>query len=205
MLMLCSGISASLLSGIKDCQTAAAISLIPIIIGLSSAGMALIGKRPAAVFTVSCNTVTFSTAAFFIYRLVKKRRKAAARVAVDPALPPGSYQPDPFNPAWQHPPPYVAGGYGAPSFSSPPGMVLAKYPPFYTAAHHNAGIKKPAQGYQPAVYSTAPAMPGLVPHFYDGTAPPLAPTPPPSARQSPKPPAASSSPTAPQKPVGRRK
>ena len=200
---MCSGISASLVSNIKECQASAAVSLIPVIIGLSSAGMAMIGKCSVAMVTAlkRSNPLSSHAGAFLIYRRVKKRRKSAARVAVDPALAPNFYQPHLANPTW---PPYVAGGYGDPS---PPGIVLAKYPPFYTTAHHDAGIQKPAPGRKSAVYSTAPEMPGLPHHFYEGTAPPFVPTPPPSARQSPKaPPLASAAPSqAPRKPAGRRK
>ena len=118
--------------------------------------------------------------AFFIYRRIKKRRKASARVAADPAPPTNPYQPYQANPAW---PLYAGGGYGSPAL---PGTVLAKHPPFFTEAHREAAMQRsysdPPPSSSNGVYRK-PIMPGPVAQFYEGTAPPLQ-TPPPSARNA---------------------
>lgn len=145
-----------------------------------------------------------------MYRIIKKRRKASARVAVDPSPPCDAYPP---SAAW---PPYAAGGYGAPSPSNS-NVVLAKHPPFFTEAHLHAGIRRGASDPGPkaakGAYKT-PAMPGTVAQFYEGTAPPLVVTPPPSARQPNKAVYPSSAPSAarsqvqrdsPPKPLSRHK
>lgn len=113
-----------------------------------------------------------------MYRFIKKRRKASSRVAAHPPAPPCDAYPP--TAAW---PPYAAGGYGAPC---PSNLVLAKHPPFFTEAHLHAGIRRGAPDAGPKVAKGAyktPAMPGAVAQFYEGTAPPLVVTPPPSARQ----------------------
>ncbi len=120
--------------------------------------------------------------AFFIYRRIKKRRKASARVAADPAPPTNPYQPYQANPAW---PLYAGGGYGSPAL---PGAVLAKHPPFFTEAHREAAMQRsysdPPPSSSKGVYRK-PVMPGPIAQFYEGTAPPLMMTPPSSARHSP--------------------
>ncbi len=116
--------------------------------------------------------------AYFIYRHIKKRRKASARVG---ALPAPSSLPQPYqaNAAWSlHAP--------------PPGVVLAKHPPFFTQVHRDAEIagmtrsnSDPTASSPHGVYRK-PMMPGPIAQFYEGTAPPLAMTPPSSARQQGK-------------------
>ena len=124
---------------------------------------------------------------FFIYRLIKKRRKASARVAVLPLDPSNPYPSNPYpsnpypaNTAW---PLYSAGGYGAPAL---PGTVLAKHPPYFTQAHAELGIQRGGSDPGPSsakVFYKKPTVPGPTAQFYEGTAPPLQ-TPPPSARNA---------------------
>jgi hypothetical protein len=119
---------------------------------------------------------------FFIYRNIKKRRKASSRVGVDPGPSLDANQPFPTNPTL---PFSAAGGHQA---ASPLDLVFAKYPPYYTEARRDIDIKfwnpEPEPAAAKSLYRAAPAMPAPVARFYEGTAPPLTITPPPSARQS---------------------
>ncbi len=121
------------------------------------------------------------TVFFFIFRSIKKRRKASSSVAADTSAP-DPHQPYQAQPAW---PLYAAGGYGAPA---PAGMVLAKHPPVFAQPHRAAGVQRgfsdPGSGNSKGIYSSSFAVPRSVAQFYEGTAPPLSATPPPSARQA---------------------
>jgi hypothetical protein len=151
----------------------------------SAAGLVIVGKLAPHYSVVlfhlvaqATHTSLHSPVTFVVYRIIKKRRKAMARVAVDPGPACNAYQP---SATW---PLYAAGGYGAPDHSN---VVLAKHPPFFTEAHLHAGIKRGASDSGPnvakGVYKT-PVMPGAIAQFYEGTAPPLVVTPPPSARRA---------------------
>jgi len=134
-----------------------------------------------------------STVFYFVYRSVRKRRKASASVAADPSPAPDPYQPYQAQPSWPFHP--------NPAF---PGAVFAKHPPVFSDSPRQAGMQRGFSdpGVATGLYR-APAVPGSVAHFYEGTAPPLFVTPPPSARPSSKAaapiPAASDSAKAPSK------
>ncbi len=197
-----SSLSASLLSTIKECQEAAGTSLLPLIMGFSASGMAIVGECSLAHLALrlkqnNANPLP-STVFYFVYRRVRKRRKASASVAADPSPAPDPYQPYQAQPSWHL---HTSAGYSAPAF---PGTVFAKHPPVFSDSPRQAGIQRGFSdpGVARGLYR-APAVPGSVAHFYEGTAPPLFVTPPSSARPSSKAaapiPAASDSAKAPSK------
>ncbi len=79
-LTVCSTLSASLLSTVRECQEGAGASLLPIIMGFSASGMAIVGKCPAALFILQKqnNTALLSPQFSFLF-IVTSRSGARPR------------------------------------------------------------------------------------------------------------------------------